>query len=468
MFKKDDSTFAKPFRQYAQAADIIVLVLFYSINTIPSSQSSLVALAPPLLAGISAWIIIGTSTGLYSTSISKTPTAACAAAMATSWAAAYTISMTAHIIEHPLPWGRDPLLLLGLLCTVAIVNQYFLVLPQTTSFDTTKKIFIAGCNPRGFRLWKSITDASGDPTIVKGFLRFPGESEHLPSTIPCPITGLTSDIQVHLSANPMDELYVVYPNAVEDAEVADLLCRCDESGLPFALPRDTPSFEHSVPSVRVLDAKGLAFTHFTPTSRSDSYGELKRLLDIVGATVAILASLPLMGLVAALIRLESDGPVLFGQIRVGQHGRTFRLLKFRSMYLNAETRLHALLHQNEMDGPVFKIRDDPRVTRVGRWIRRLSIDELPQLFNVLRGEMSLVGPRPPLPAEVMKYEPWQRRRLSVKPGITCYWQVGGRNNVSFRDWMKLDLKYIDQASIWLDIELLLKTFPAVLSGKGAS
>jgi len=159
--------------------------------------------------------------------------------------------------------------------------------------------------------------------------------------------------------------------------------------------------------------------------------------------------------------------VFFVQQRSGLYGRPFPMIKFRSMVVDAEARKSDLGHLNEMDGPVFKMARDPRVTRVGRVIRKLSIDELPQLWNVLRGEMSLVGPRPPIPAEVAKYERWQMRRLSMKPGITCIWQVSGRNEVDFETWMKLDLEYIDNWSLFLDLKLLLKTVPVVLVGAGA-
>jgi lipopolysaccharide/colanic/teichoic acid biosynthesis glycosyltransferase len=152
---------------------------------------------------------------------------------------------------------------------------------------------------------------------------------------------------------------------------------------------------------------------------------------------------------------------------VGVYGREFNLYKFRSMYQDAEARLESLRARNEVSGPVFKMRDDPRVTRVGRFIRRASIDELPQFWNVLRGEMSVVGPRPPLPSEVKQYERWQLRRLSVKPGITCTWQVSGRSQISFEQWMELDLRYIDSWSLWQDVKILARTIPAVLTGRGA-
>jgi exopolysaccharide biosynthesis polyprenyl glycosylphosphotransferase len=195
---------------------------------------------------------------------------------------------------------------------------------------------------------------------------------------------------------------------------------------------------------------------------------LKRLID-AALSLAVLAILfPVMIVVAALIKLTSPGPVFFVQKRVGMNQRQFKLYKFRSMDANAEERKSDLLHLNERDGPAFKIENDPRITRIGRFIRKTSIDELPQLFNVLSGEMSLVGPRPPLPEEVKKYEWLFRKRLSVKPGVTCIWQISGRNNVSFDRWMEMDHEYVENWSVWLDLRILVRTIPAVLFSRGAS
>lgn len=195
---------------------------------------------------------------------------------------------------------------------------------------------------------------------------------------------------------------------------------------------------------------------------------LKRLIDAALSIAVLIVLCPLMLLVALIIKLTSPGPVLFVQNRVGMNQRTFRLYKFRSMVADAEARKLELAHLNERDGPAFKIENDPRITRIGRFIRKTSIDELPQLFNVLSGEMSLVGPRPPLPDEVKKYEWMFRKRLCVKPGITCIWQISGRNNVSFDRWMQMDHEYIENWSLLLDLKILLKTVPAVLFSRGAS
>ena len=195
---------------------------------------------------------------------------------------------------------------------------------------------------------------------------------------------------------------------------------------------------------------------------------VRRILDIVLATVIVGIFGPLLMLpTALLIKLTSPGPVLFRQKRCGLNGRQFVMYKFRSMFDRSEHLRGDLDSLNEMDGPVFKSSRDPRVTTIGKIIRRFSIDELPQVFNVLHGDMSLVGPRPPLPEEVARYERWQRRRLSMKPGMTCLWQISGRNEVSFEDWMKLDLTYIDNWSLLLDLKILLKTVPVVLLGRGA-
>jgi lipopolysaccharide/colanic/teichoic acid biosynthesis glycosyltransferase len=195
---------------------------------------------------------------------------------------------------------------------------------------------------------------------------------------------------------------------------------------------------------------------------------IKRLFDLLASAALILVLSPVFAVLAALVKLEDGGPVMFGQMRVGRWGRLFRMYKFRSMCPNAEERLREILPANEhRQGVTFKMKRDPRITGVGRWMRRYSVDELPQLFNVLKGDMSLVGPRPPLPREVDLYTIADRRRLAVTPGLTCFWQIGGRSELDFREQVSLDILYIESQSLWLDLKILCKTIPAVLSGKGA-
>lgn len=194
---------------------------------------------------------------------------------------------------------------------------------------------------------------------------------------------------------------------------------------------------------------------------------LKRSMDIIGSIIGIIFLSPLLLIVAILIKMESKGRVFFSQVRVGLNGKEFRIYKFRSMVENAESLRKSLEDKNEVNGPMFKIKKDPRVTKIGRFIRKTSIDELPQLLNVLKGEMSLVGPRPSLPSEVINFEPWMLKRFQVKPGLTCYWQVSGRNNIGFKEWMELDIKYVNEISFSTDIKLILRTIILLFGDKNA-
>jgi exopolysaccharide biosynthesis polyprenyl glycosylphosphotransferase len=198
-----------------------------------------------------------------------------------------------------------------------------------------------------------------------------------------------------------------------------------------------------------------------------SYATLKRAFDLALSLTALLVFAPFMVVIAALIKLTSRGPIIFKQVRVGQGGRYFWCYKFRSMCADAEAQKEMLMHLNEATGPVFKIKRDPRVTPIGAFIRKTSLDELPQLINVIKGDMSIVGPRPPLPSEVAHYSAYERGRLAVRPGLTCLWQVSGRSNVSFERWVELDLLYIETMSFGNDIKIVCKTVPAVLTGSGA-
>lgn len=197
------------------------------------------------------------------------------------------------------------------------------------------------------------------------------------------------------------------------------------------------------------------------------YEVSKRTLDFMGSFLGLVILSPILLIVAILIKLESKGPAIFSQSRIGLNGKEFKMYKFRSMVQNAEELKEKLAKQNEMSGPMFKMKNDPRVTKVGKFIRKTSIDELPQLLNILKGDMTLVGPRPSLPREVEKFESWMLKRLEVKPGLTCYWQVSGRNNIDFYEWMKLDLKYVNDMGFWLDIKLIFKTVTVLFGDKNA-
>ena len=198
------------------------------------------------------------------------------------------------------------------------------------------------------------------------------------------------------------------------------------------------------------------------------YEICKRGIDIIGAGSGLILLSPVIAIVACAVKFTSKGPIFFSQKRVGKNGQLFDMYKFRSMVVNAEELKEKLVHQNEMSGPMFKMKEDPRVTKVGKFIRKTSLDELPQLWNVLKGDMSLVGPRPSLPKEVKQFEKWMYKRLTVKPGLTCYWQISGRNNIDFEDWMKLDISYVEDRNLWIDIKLIFKTVLVLFGDKNAS
>ena len=208
--------------------------------------------------------------------------------------------------------------------------------------------------------------------------------------------------------------------------------------------------------------------NFNKVNKSESYLIAKRVLDVLISFIALILLSPLLIIISILIVSTSKGPIIFKQDRVGKDGKIFKMYKFRSMVVNAEELKDKLEKDNEMNGPMFKIKNDPRVTKVGHLIRKTSIDELPQLINVLKGEMSLVGPRPRLPKEVEEFEPWMLERLTVLPGLTCYWQVMGRNNIEFQEWMRLDIKYVRERNFWIDLKLIFKTFFVLFGDESAS
>jgi exopolysaccharide biosynthesis polyprenyl glycosylphosphotransferase len=277
--------------------------------------------------------------------------------------------------------------------------------------------------------------------------------------------GTAAELQQVLTEHVIDEvLFVPDPDRPEVTDDAMRVCR--EMGVGTRMLMDFVPPDASTSSVFRVD--GHSVLDLSPPPSYVAGMIVKRGFDILIAGAALAVTAPILLTVAALVKTTSEGPIFFAQERVGKNGRTFKMLKFRSMVVNAEALRAKLEAENEMDGPVFKIKRDPRITRIGHFIRKTSLDEFPQFINVMRGEMSIVGPRPPLPSEVEQYERWQRKRLSVKPGITCIWQISGRNDVTFEQWVQMDIDYIDRWSLWLDVKIFLKTIPAVLLRRGAS
>jgi exopolysaccharide biosynthesis polyprenyl glycosylphosphotransferase len=279
------------------------------------------------------------------------------------------------------------------------------------------------------------------------------------------VIGRIRDIARILRETVIDRVIFVIPrmwlNRIEEA-----IHHCEREGIFTAVSVDL--YKPKLAQLQQSSFAGIPLIIFQTSVAKEWQIFFKRCMDILISFLATVLLFPIILLTAIGIKISSRGPVFFRQTRCGLNGRKFSLIKFRSMYVGSEMRRKELERQNEMRGPVFKMKRDPRVTPFGRIMRRLSIDELPQLFNVLKGDMSLVGPRPPIPAEVEMYETWQRRRLSMKPGLTCVWQVSGRNKIDFEQWMEMDLQYIDNFSIWLDFKLLIRTVFVVLIGYGAA
>lgn len=279
------------------------------------------------------------------------------------------------------------------------------------------------------------------------------------------VLGSLADLGPILEHDVLDVVVFAVPRG-RLADIERGIQVCQQQGVEVCISLDILRYGEG--RMTVADLEGLPMLALSRIPSDVVALAAKRAFDVVASAAALALLSPLFVAIAVAIAVESPGPVFFRQRRVGLNGRAFTMVKFRSMYRDAEARLEALRAQNEMSGPVFKMANDPRVTRVGRFLRRTSLDELPQFLNVLAGDMSVVGPRPPIPSEVRQYKRWQRRRLSVRPGITCIWQISGRNDIDFDRWMELDLEYIDRWSLWGDIAICLKTIPAVLFARGAS
>lgn len=264
----------------------------------------------------------------------------------------------------------------------------------------------------------------------------------------------------------VDEVLVALSIDKHGPLVETIVRRCEEQGITVRLQTDMSNLR--VARSYLDELEGVPVMTIQSGPQDGWQLVVKRFIDVVGSAVLLLALTPLFAVVAFLIRFDSSGPVFFAQERIGLNKRRFKILKFRTMLAGSDQQQPMLEHLNEAEGPVFKIKNDPRVTRIGRWLRRYSIDELPQLINVLKGEMSLVGPRPLPLRDVQKIDlQWHKRRFSIKPGITCLWQVHGRSNIGFNDWVRMDLDYIDKWSLGLDLKILLMTIPAVFRGPGA-
>ncbi len=326
-----------------------------------------------------------------------------------------------------------------------------------------RNLLIVGCGPRAAQAMETLQKHPEWGMRIAGFVD--DGSSNVKICVPEDLISKFVDVPKILRDEMIDEVLVACPRSML-ASISPIVQECAAIGVPITLLSDL--FGDHLPPPRVSRFDSMAALTFAPVHHSDVALAVKRGVDVAGSALGLLIASPVLLAAAGAIRLSSPGKILFYQTRLGKNGRPFRVLKLRTMCVNAESMKEALWDLNEMDGPVFKIEHDPRVTWVGTFLRKWSLDELPQLWNVLRGDMSLVGPRPPTPDEVARYHRNDRRRLSMRPGITCIWQVSGRNEIGFNDWMKLDLLYIDTWSLGGDVRILFRTIPAVLFRRGAS
>ncbi|MGE5047088.1 MAG: sugar transferase [Deltaproteobacteria bacterium] len=423
-------------------------------------------------AGIAAWVITAAALRHYSVlAYDRSPLDDTAMISVHVAAMVTVLAIVELFIDGRAPTPNIPQLLVLVWSSVALARWFFRKL--ASGEPPLDDVLIVGIGPIG-RLTASDLRQRRRHNVI-GHLKFASENGRETALLErsyatdgaiCRIRGDVSQLEQVLRTVAVDEVYVAGKVRTNGEEMQEAIRVCERFGIPFAVP----AYAFRLDRAQAVEANAVqdGYLHYETHNPMVQQQAMKRLFDIVASAVALWLLLPLFVVVVALIKLTSRGPVFFRQTRVGLHGRTFNMLKFRSMVVNAESLKASLAALNEQAGPVFKMRRDPRVTPIGRFIRKYSIDELPQLINVLRGDMSVVGPRPPVPDELLKYEAWQRRRLSVRPGLTCIWQVSGRNQISFEDWMLLDMQYIDHWSLARDFQLIFRTIPVVITGRGAS
>lgn len=377
----------------------------------------------------------------------------------------------AYVLEWPFSRTTAGIFLLGNLIlqlgTLFFTRPILRILSRDAATHRNqpgeRQVIIVGTGKRARSVADAILDSPQLETSIKEFLDY--RKTGLWRYRDIPLMGHPDMLNQVVATEQVDAV-VVAVDAKDLPRTRRLFNTAEKMGVAVCFMPNIYSPRRATVRPAWLNGSPALVYRTAPDGRSSQL--IKSIVDKVGALVGLIVAGPLMLLSALAIKINSPGPVLFKQKRCGLNGKQFSLYKFRTMHCDAEDEKHRLKGLNVMSGPVFKVKNDPRVTKVGRILRRCSIDEIPQFFNVLRGEMSLVGPRPPLPKEVAQYEPWQHRRLSVKPGVTCLWQINGRNNIDFEQWMRLDLEYIDNWSLWLDTKILARTLPAVAKGTGAS
>jgi exopolysaccharide biosynthesis polyprenyl glycosylphosphotransferase len=355
-------------------------------------------------------------------------------------------------------FGLLPLLAIAAFLTRLLLRRLLIRLREQGR--NTRFMLILGTTPHS-QAFADLVEAH--PTLGLRVIGHLAEGAEPRSRITRPTLGTLDQIEDVLHANVVDEVAICLAFD-ESSRIDDLVRLCEEEGKIVRIPMYL--LGHAIAAGKAEEFDGVPIYSILAGPDRVAGMFAKRAIDLVGATFIAIVLTPVMLAISVWIKLDSHGSILFRQRRIGLHGRTFEVRKFRTMVEGAEEELEGLLELNEIRGNAFKMATDPRVTRAGKWLRQTSLDELPQLVNVLRGEMSLVGPRPPLPFEVAAYDVWHRRRLSMRPGMTGLWQVTARREPDFDRWVEADLEYIDRWSIWLDMRIMLRTIPAMLGREG--
>lgn len=419
---------------------------------------------PMLLLVIPVWIVCMEFTGAYDSMRRRRFSSIFWGLVEASLFAIFIFSAAAFLMKWEI-LSRTFVVVLFLLGTLILAAErwgalYLLRRARRKGYNY-RVLLIVGSGPRAEKFGREIQSHPEWGMRVLGYVDEPSRIGMQVNS--GAVIGGFDDLPRLLDDNVVDEVVFLMPRRWL-ARLEEYIKACEKVGVKATVAVDF--FDTAIARPVLQDMNGWPLLTFDSTPNDYFALMVKRMLDIAGALAGIVLLSPLFLSVAAAIRISSPGPVFFRQVRCGLNGRTFEILKFRTMVVDAEQKLTELRDRNEVGGPVFKIRNDPRITGIGRLLRRSSLDELPQLFNVLRGDMSLIGPRPPLPSEVEKYERWQRRRLSMRPGIACIHEVTARNNTDFALWMKMDLEYIDNWSLGLDVNILVRTVAAVIKGTG--